>query len=95
MYAMVCTRRELRHSASTISKYTTNSGIVHWKTFKWIFRYLIGKANKGIMLAKQDDSISVVWYIDIDYDGDLNNNMSTIGHVFTIARGPIFYRSVL
>ena len=40
MYAMVCTRPDLAHAVSTISKYMANPGREHWNAVKWIFRYL-------------------------------------------------------
>jgi hypothetical protein len=40
MYAMVCTRPDLAHAVSVVSKYMSNSGKQHWNAVKWIFRYL-------------------------------------------------------
>jgi len=40
MYAMVCTRPDLAHAISQVSKYMSKTGRQHWETLKWIFRYL-------------------------------------------------------
>jgi hypothetical protein len=40
MYVMVCTKPDLAHTVSVVSKYMTNLGRQHWDAIKWIFRYL-------------------------------------------------------
>lgn len=52
MYAMVCTRPDLAQAVSTVSKYMTNPGREHWRAVKWIFRYLRGTSDYGIVFAK-------------------------------------------
>nr|GEV40152.1 retrovirus-related Pol polyprotein from transposon TNT 1-94 [Tanacetum cinerariifolium] len=42
MYAMVCTRPDLAHAVSVVSSFMANPGKAHWKTVKWILRYLKG-----------------------------------------------------
>ena len=95
MYAMVCTRPDLAHAVSTVSKYMGNPGREHWKAVKWIFRYLKGTSKHGLMFARQKDQASVVGFVDADYAGGLDDRRSTTGYVFTLAGGPICWRSVL
>lgn len=95
MYAMVCTRPDLAHAVSTVSKYMANPGREHWKAVKWIFRYLRGTADHGIMFARQCGQSSVVGYVDADYAGGLDDRRSTTGYVFTLAGGPICWRSMV
>jgi hypothetical protein len=40
MYAMVCTRPDLAHAVSMLSKYMANPMKQHKDAVKWIFRYL-------------------------------------------------------
>ncbi|GKD86759.1 retrovirus-related pol polyprotein from transposon TNT 1-94 [Tanacetum coccineum] len=40
MYAMVCTRPNLAHAVSMVSRFMANPGKAHWKVVKWILRYL-------------------------------------------------------
>ena len=94
MYAMVCTRPDLAHAVSTVSKYMANPGREHWKAVKWMFRYLRGTVGSGIMFAKQDQ-ISVVGYVDADYAEGMDDRRSTTGYVFTLAGGPICWRSMV
>ena len=95
MYTLVCTRPDLVHAVSTVSKYMANPGREHWKAVKWVFRYLRGTSTHGIMFAKQQTQISVIGYVDADYAGRLDDLRSTTGYVFTLAGGPICWRSMV
>jgi hypothetical protein len=95
MYAMVCTRPDLAHAVSTISSYMANSGREHWNAVKWIFRYLKGTAEHGILFSKQSGTNSVIGYVDADYAGDVDDMRSTTGYLFTLSGGPICWKSTL
>ncbi|XP_038984402.1 secreted RxLR effector protein 161-like [Phoenix dactylifera] len=95
MYAMVCTRPDLAHAVSAVSKFMANPGRQHWDAVKWIFRYLRSTTDHGIMFVRQQDDPSVVGYVDADYAGDLDDRRSTTGYVFTLAGGPISWRSMV
>ena len=41
MYAMVCSRPDLSHALSVVSRYMANPGKEHWNAVQWIFRYLL------------------------------------------------------
>ena len=53
MYAMVCTRLDLSQAISAVSKFLSNPGRSHWDAAKWIFRYLRGTIDYGIMFSRQ------------------------------------------
>ena len=38
MYAMVCTRPDVSHAVSVVSRYMHNPGKDHWEAVKWILR---------------------------------------------------------
>ena len=95
MYAMVCTRPNLAHAVSTVSKYMANMGKEHWNAMKWIFRYLRGTTDYGILYARQQEKVSAMGYVHADYAGDVDDRSSTTRYVFTIAGGPICWRSTL
>jgi hypothetical protein len=42
MYAMVCTRPDISHAVSVVSRFMSNPGKEHWHAVKWILRYLRG-----------------------------------------------------
>ena len=52
MYAMVCSRPDLSHALSVVSRYMANPGKEHWKAVQWIFRYLCGTANACLQFGK-------------------------------------------
>uniref|UniRef100_A0A2N9FZT3 Uncharacterized protein n=1 Tax=Fagus sylvatica TaxID=28930 RepID=A0A2N9FZT3_FAGSY len=95
MFAMVCTKLDLAHAVSTISRYMANSGREHWNAVKWIFRYLKGSAEHGILFLRQSGINSVIGYVDADYVGDMDDMRSTIGYLFTLSGGLICWKSTL
>lgn len=95
MYAMVCTRPDIAQAVGVVSKYMANPGKEHWNAVKWILRYLKGTKDLGILFERKHESESVVGYVDSDFAGDLDKRRSTTGYVYTLASGPISWRSVL
>uniref|UniRef100_A0A2N9IT68 CCHC-type domain-containing protein n=1 Tax=Fagus sylvatica TaxID=28930 RepID=A0A2N9IT68_FAGSY len=95
MYAMVCTRPDLAHAVSTVSRYMANPGREHWNAVKWIFRYLKGTAEHEILFSRQPGTNSVVGYVDADYAGEVDDRRSTTGYVFTLSGRPICWKSTL
>ncbi|VVA40018.1 PREDICTED: Retrovirus-related, partial [Prunus dulcis] len=96
MYAMVCTRPDISQAVSIVSRYMHNPGKGHWQAVKWILRYILGTVDVGLLF--QHDKVTgqcVVGYVDSDYAGDLDKRRSTTGFVFTIAGGPVSWRSIL
>jgi transposase InsO family protein len=96
MYAMVCTRPDISHAVSMVSRYMANPGKEHWQAVKWLLRYLRGTLDVGLMFKWEKSSEPhVSGYVDSDYAGDLDRRRSTTGYVFTLAHGPISWRSML
>ena len=52
MYSMICTRPDLAHSASVVSRFMSNLGKQHWQVVKWILRYLQGTSSVGLVYGK-------------------------------------------
>lgn len=92
---MVCTRPDWAHAVSVVSKYLSNPGRSHWDSIKWILRYLRGTKDHDILFSRQQSDLSVVGYIDADYARDLDNRRSTTGYVFTLYKGPIFWKFMI
>ena len=82
MYAMVCSRPDLSHALSVVSRFMANPGKEHWKAVQWIFRYLRGTSSACLQFGKSRDGL--VGYVDSDYAGDLDKRRSLTGYVFTI-----------
>ena len=70
---------------------------MHWDAAKWILRYLHGTRNIGICFEGNNEEIDKfsIGYVDSDFANDLDKRRSTTGYVFTMAKGPICWRSIL
>ncbi|GJU70104.1 retrovirus-related pol polyprotein from transposon TNT 1-94 [Tanacetum coccineum] len=96
MYAMVCTRPDLAHAVSVVSRYMHNPGKIHWEAFKCILRYLKGTSNIGLSFEKSRASLNgVVGYIDSDYAGDLDARKSLYSYIFSHCGSAISWYSSL
>src|ERR1044072_1830633 len=71
----------------------SKSGKQHWEAVKWIMRYLMGTSDRGIMFSREQSVPLVVGFVDSNYAGDLDDRMSTLGYVFTLVGGPIYWKS--
>ena len=88
MYLMVCTRPDISHAVSVVSRFMANPSKEHWNAVKWIFRYLTCTRDFCILFY-QRASTEDVGYVDSDYAGDLDSRKSMTGYVFRFASGPI------
>ena len=57
----------------------------HWNVVKRVLRYIRGISNVALCYGGSD--FTVRGYVDSDFAGDLNKSKSTMGYVFTLARG--------
>jgi hypothetical protein len=91
-YAQICTHHDLAFITGVLGRHQANPGIEHWKMVKKVLRYVQG--TKDFMLTyRRSDSLEIKGYSDADYAGDKDDKKSIIGHVFTLARGAISWRS--
>jgi len=94
MYNMVCTRPDISHAVSVVSRDMANSGKVHWQAVKWILRYLRGTTDIGLVYDKGSGVNShVIGYVDSDYAGDLDKRRSLTGFVFTFSECAISWKA--
>ncbi len=93
MYAMVCSRPDLSHALSVVSRFMANPGKEHWKAVQWIFRYLRGSSNACLQFGKSGDGL--VGYVDSDYAGDLDKRRSLTGYVFTVGGCAVSWKACL
>jgi hypothetical protein len=83
MYAMICTRPDLAHVVSVVSRFMHNPGKEHWNAVKWILRYLKGTANFRLLFDKNSAKTNgVIGFVDSDYAGDLDRRCSISGYIF-------------
>ncbi|GMP46000.1 hypothetical protein CsSME_00014322 [Camellia sinensis var. sinensis] len=93
---MVCTRPDISHAVSMVSRYMHDPGKNHWQAVKWILRYIHGTVNLGLKFERDNRlGQNLEGYVDSDYAGDLDKCRSTTGYLFTLAKGPVSWRSTL
>nr|KYP53356.1 Retrovirus-related Pol polyprotein from transposon TNT 1-94 [Cajanus cajan] len=96
MYAMVCTRPDLAYAVSMVSRYMHNPGKDHWSAVKWIFRYLKGTSNIGLVFDRNKATTNnVAGFVDSDYGGDLDRRRSLSGYIFTLCNSAISWKASL
>ena len=52
LYNIVCTRSDLAHAISILSRFISNPEKQHWKAVKWVLRYLRATARLGLVFQK-------------------------------------------
>ena len=96
LYAMVCTRLDISHPVSVVSKYMDHLRKIHWQVAKWILWYLRGTSHVGLVYDKNIDIYGeIVNYIDSNYPRDLDRKKSLIGYVFTLCGSVISWKTTL
>jgi hypothetical protein len=93
MYAMVCSRPDLSHAMSLVSRYMANPSKEHWNVVQWIFRYLRGTSKAYLKFCRTGGGL--VGYVDSDYAADLDKRRSLTGYVFTIGRCAVSWKATL
>ncbi|GJT05730.1 retrovirus-related pol polyprotein from transposon TNT 1-94 [Tanacetum coccineum] len=68
MYVMVCTRQDLAHAVSVVTRFIANPGKAHWKVVKWILRYIKGASNICLVYDGKGHGNGLIGYVDSDYD---------------------------
>ncbi|CAL1360023.1 unnamed protein product [Linum trigynum] len=94
MYAMVCTRPDLAHAVSVVSRFMIQPGKKHWQAVKRIFRYLKGTSDVGISFGSDTECL-VSGYSDSDYAGDVDTRRSMTGYVFTLGSSVVSWKATL
>nr|KYP64459.1 Retrovirus-related Pol polyprotein from transposon TNT 1-94 [Cajanus cajan] len=95
MYAMVCTRPDLAHAVSVVSRFMSNPGKAHWEAVKWIMRYLKGTSNIRLVYGSNDIGCGLIGYADSDYGGDLVRRRSWTCSIFTLYGCAISWKATL
>ncbi len=73
MYAMVCTRPDIAHAVSVVSRFLSYPNKTHWSDVQWIMRYLRGSVTCGLLYGKSSSKSTLVeGYVDSDFSGDLD-----------------------
>ncbi|XP_038880445.1 secreted RxLR effector protein 161-like [Benincasa hispida] len=93
---MVSTRPDIAYATSLVSRYMANLGKRHWKTTKWIMRYLKGTSNSKLMYQQLPNSKpEPIGYVNSDYVGDLDKRRSLSGYIFLYGRYVLSWKATL
>ncbi|CAM8982734.1 unnamed protein product [Rhodiola kirilowii] len=87
MYAMVCTRPDLAHCVSMISRFMSKPGKAHWNAVKWVLIYVKGSLDKGLMFGTtnmDNNSDIITGYVDSHFAGCIDTRKSQTGYVFNV-----------
>jgi len=94
MYAMLGTRPDLGYAISTLSKYNDCPADEHHIVAKRVVRYLQRSGDYGLMFTAQGEGFpEPVCYTDSDWAGDKESRKSTGGYLFTLAGGPVSWKT--
>ena len=89
MYAMVCSRPNISHSVSVLSRFTANPSREHWNGVKWLLQYVRGSLGVGLKFGSSKEGVGITGYVDSDYAWDLDKRRSTTGYIFSLFGEPI------
>jgi transposase InsO family protein len=90
------TRPDIATSVGTLCRFISNPGRQHWNAALRVLRYLSGTLDHGIYYQQQEQNSSLLLgYSDADWAGEPDTRRSTTGYVFTLAGGPIAWKSKL
>ena len=96
IYAMICTRTDLTHDVSVVSRFMHNPGKEHLNAVKWILRYLKGTSRFGLLFDKNSvKEIGVMGFVDSDFAGDLDKRRSISSYVFSLCGSTVSWRASL
>lgn len=90
---MVCTRANIAHAVSIVSRYITNIGKTHWQVMKWIFKYLRGSIDVGLVFGKGRNKVT--GFYDSNHVGYLDRRLFLTGYIFTLRSSAIHWHTKL
>ncbi len=80
-YVGVCTRPDLAHCCSQVSRFMQNPGKAHWTAALRILRYLRGTTDHKLHFSRSRELASLVGFADADHAGCLDTRRSHSGYV--------------
>ena len=76
MHGMVCSRPDLAHAVSIISRFMEDPGSAYWEAMKWTLRYLNGSLKAGLRYKKTLHEAAIIGYVDVDFAGNVDTRKS-------------------
>ncbi|XP_062089599.1 secreted RxLR effector protein 161-like [Humulus lupulus] len=91
MYLMSCTRPDIAYNVSTLSRFTSNPSIEHWKAITRVLRYLQYTRNYGLNYTREPAVLE--GYTDASRISDIQDSKGTSGYVFTLGGATVSWKS--
>ncbi len=96
IYLMLVTWPDLAATIMKLSQFTTGYSSTHWTALKWVLHYIRGMTNYALTLSGptiNKTPIELHGYCDADWAGDIDDQWSTSGYVFSINLHVISWQS--
>ncbi|KAL5555335.1 hypothetical protein UlMin_037571 [Ulmus minor] len=85
MYSMVSIRPDLSYAMSVLNRFMNNPGKSHWEAMKWLFRYIKGTTNIGLVYEKKNGTkLGLEGFVDSNYTCNKDNRRSTTSYCFCL-----------
>lgn len=93
---MICTRPDLAHVVSVVSRFMHNPGKEYQNAVKLILRYLKDTSHFGLLFDKNSvKEIGVMGFLDSDFAGDLDKRRFISGYIFSLYGSIVSQRASL
>lgn len=87
------TRPDISFSVNVLLRYASDPRPIHWRHVQHILSYLNTTISKSITYGRHSKDLKPIGFSDSSYADDHNSRKSTAGYVFTMAGGPVSWRS--
>lgn len=84
MFSMITTRSNLAYAINFFSRFMSNLGKPHQAGLKWLLRYIAGTLNTGLTFEKRYENLTLVGYVDSNFNSDEDQRKSTTAFFFYI-----------
>ena len=88
------TRPDILFAITSLSRFNSNPGPIHWTGVKRILRYLKGTSDFGILISKQSD-VQPQIFSDADWGNDVDTRKSVSGFCLMVGDTVVSYKSKL
>jgi hypothetical protein len=89
---LTTTRLDISFVVGILSRFMQKPCEGHWCVAKRVLKYLKGTQDFGLKYSKVDD-FKLVGHTYLDFDGDKENGVSTLGYLMSLGSNVISWRS--
>ena len=86
------TRPDIAYAVARLSQFMHKLTLEHWQAVKRVLRYLAGTRSHGIFFHK-NTPLTLHAYSDADWDGDMDDYVSTNAYIIYLGRNPVSWSS--